>query len=68
MAASTSSASLWRVVETGEAVADGVVRLHEALHDNLAFDYEYGWIRYHANVLLTSNVQLLRIEAWRLST
>ena len=30
------------VVEAGEAIADGAVRLHEELPDNLAFDYEYG--------------------------
>jgi aerobic carbon-monoxide dehydrogenase large subunit len=30
------------VVEADEAMADGAVRLHEDLPDNLAFDYEYG--------------------------
>jgi aerobic carbon-monoxide dehydrogenase large subunit len=30
------------VVEAGEAIADGAVRLHEDMPDNLAFDYEYG--------------------------
>jgi aerobic carbon-monoxide dehydrogenase large subunit len=30
------------VVEAGEAIADGAVRLHEELPDNLALDYEYG--------------------------
>ena len=30
------------VVEAGEAIADGAVRLHDELPDNLAFDYEYG--------------------------
>src|SRR3981189_845967 len=30
------------VVAAGEAIADGAVRLHDELPDNLAFDYEYG--------------------------
>jgi aerobic carbon-monoxide dehydrogenase large subunit len=30
------------MVEAGAAIAEGAVRLHEELPDNLAFDYEYG--------------------------
>ena len=42
-------------VEAGEVIADGAVRLHEDLPDNLAFDYEYGRIRC---VLVTSCLHL----------